>query len=390
MPASFFPSIVTLCLPLVVTALTGWTYQTTSSSCAGTAADPCGPAFWGQVSGASQCYGSHQSPINIAQTTFNPNLYGPVFTSNGGCTTWSQFSNNYTFEIGFEGLCSNLSLTYNDEVYSFMQMHFHTPSEHTFGGGHYDGEVHMVHETESGSFLVLGALLQEVADDVAHSNNSFLNTLWQAGGDHLLSGSPFVFSGTSQVDPYSSFLPPSRAQYVYSGSLTTPPCTEGVQWIVFQYPVPISQSDFNLLRKLTSVKSYSSKVLYDGDSNRPPQNVNDRAVYWSFGEVPGNSIYYPYQDNDDDSNNSSQVTHVSIGLGAAGLAVAVLALILTIWAVISSRRSSSNPPSAPQKEIKSLELSNYGSTHTSGDQLPPPTTDSSSTTIVESPIASKV
>lgn len=271
-----------------------------------------------------------------------------------------------------------------------MQMHFHTPSEHTFGGGHYDGEVHMVHETESGNFLVLGALLQEVTDDVQHSNNSFLNALWQAGGDHLLSGSPFVFSGTSQLDPYSSFLPPSRAQYVYSGSLTTPPCTEGIQWIVFQYPVPISQSDFNLLRKLTSVKSYSSKVLYDGDSNRPPQNVNGREVYWSFGEVPGNSIYYPYQDNDDDSNKSSKETQVSFGLGAAGLAVAVLALILAIWAVITLRRTSSNPPGALQKEMKNLELSHYGSTQINGDQLPPTTDSSSTTTVVESPIPSKV
>lgn len=274
---------------------------------------------------------------------------------------WTQFSSNSTFELGFENPnedmdCEALTLSYEGVDYTMVQLHFHSPSEHTFGGGHYSAEVHMVHKSADGLYLVLGALLQESADTIQHSNNTFLNTLWDAGGSQLLGGVPIFINASSALDPYSSFLPQSRVQYAYSGSLTTPPCTENVQWILFQFPVIISISDIYLLRKLMNMNSASDAILYDGNSNRPLQPLNGRTVYWSYGEVPDSSIYTPYADGNDDD----KIAHTALGLGATAFVFAIVGIVLGGLALTLLKKSDGaappTPAAAPAAPVAAVEL----------------------------------
>lgn len=235
-------------------------------------------------------------------------------------------------------------------------MHFHTPSEHTLGGGYFSAEAHMVHQAWNGDVLVLGVFLEESADFIQHSNNTFFQQVWDAGGNQLLSGSAIFVNSSSPLNPYSTLLPSSRAQYVYSGSFTTPPCSEGVQWIVFQYPVMISNSDLSLLRRLTSIESGSPYSLYDGSNNRPTQPISSRTVYWSYGEEATNAIYSPYdlEDADDD-----MLVFTALAIGGTGLLVALVGLcliFLVFWS--NSYLLSSSSRNRIEKDLPMVSIIN--------------------------------
>jgi carbonic anhydrase len=110
--------------------------------------------------------------------------------------------------------------------YELRNIHYHTKSEHLLDGEQFDLEVHMVHESASGGLLVLGILV-----DVVGGTSRY--------GDGLVSmisevkGRPSEYTPVSvEVSP-AAFLPKSLSFATYAGSLTTPPCKEGVRWIVF-------------------------------------------------------------------------------------------------------------------------------------------------------------
>ena len=179
--------------------------------------------------------------------------------------------------------CTNLSLDYDGKKWDLLQMHFHSPSEHTFSGGFYDAEAHMVHfNAESGTFLVLGVMLQEEGGNsfIPQTNNSFFQTIWNAApiSDMLNGVKTVVTNSAVSLNPYQGLLPPRPSHYRYSGSFTTPPCTEIVSWFVFDQAVVISTDDLNLLRA-RGLQS-SSVATVGGNSNRPVQALNDRTVYY--------------------------------------------------------------------------------------------------------------
>jgi carbonic anhydrase len=173
-----------------------------------------------------------------------------------------------------------------------LQGHTHSPSEHTFGGGFFDGELHLVHKSSGGKLLVLGILFE--ADDgviASGSSQSMLSIMWKAAADayqtatkattSVISSTAITFEwdvmAASAMDFYRGFLPPSRAYWTYSGSLTTYPCTEGVTWIIFEQPVRISSNDLMLLRN--SVKGNTNTIIDPaGNDNRPIQSLNKRAI----------------------------------------------------------------------------------------------------------------
>lgn len=333
-------------------ALSGWTYEATSSSCAGTDADPCGPVYWSKVNGAGSCGLDSQSPINLVNVPAAFNLSYPHLTSlEGGCPSWVQFSNNYTFEVGLieskdNIYCSNLYLTYGTGTFYLQQIHFHSPSEHSIGGGYYAAEAHMVHvNPETSQKLVLGVFMQEAAfDNMAPSNNSFLNLLWTAGGQATLRGEEVVVeelvssaapgAALSLFNPYTAFLPARSTHYQYNGSLTVPPCSENVQWIVFDEAVPISRDDLSILRSAIGALK-TAKLSSSGNSNRvPSQPVNGRSVYRVDPAL--NSLYAQLSAasaSDDDSNTDSVArdkAHEAVALSASALTISILAAAVTV------------------------------------------------------------
>ena len=143
-----------------------------------------------------------------------------------------------------------------DVSYQLVQYHFHNPSEHTLAGRRFPMEMHLVHRSSSGQLAVVGVLIEEGWRNLA------IEPVWanlpRAKGvethyEHV------------KVD-VDALLPAVRTSYRYDGSLTTPPCTEGVKWIVLTMPIELSAEQINTF----------TRVMHD--NARPVQPLNGRAV----------------------------------------------------------------------------------------------------------------
>jgi carbonic anhydrase len=150
------------------------------------------------------------------------------------------------------------TLTVGDETYALVQFHFHAPSEHTVDGEHFPMEMHFVHQAEDGALAVAGVLIEEGAQ------NPGIAPLWaqlaEAPGNATTVQIPAEFA--DQV-----FSGDPTGIYHYSGSLTTPPCSEGVQWYVRRTPTQLSRDQIA-----------EFKAVYD-HNNRPVQALNGRTVF---------------------------------------------------------------------------------------------------------------
>jgi carbonic anhydrase len=331
----------------VLQASQSWTYVATDSSCDGSNSNPCGPVrsnaliirsllnfliylqeYWFKTPGNEHCGGSTQSPINIGQVVVNTSLPFPMFFEGSGCHSWFQFSNNYTFEVSFQedgqSLCSEATMNYDGSTYQLLQIHFHSPSEHTFSGGYYSGEAHLVHENIiTKSRLVVAVLLQVSATNIQTTNNTLLQTLWSHGGPL---GGLIEQSDNSTLLPYSWLIPSRQSFYTYNGSLTTPPCKPNVPWIVFDKPAIISQSDIDLLRSYAAYYKTNILSIY-GNNNRFPQPpLNDRIVYYvpSEGECVNNPTMNSAIDDDNDEGELSQELLSAIVLASIAIAFAFI------------------------------------------------------------------
>lgn len=145
--------------------------------------------------------------------------------------------------------------------YQFRQFHFHYPSEHTIDGKQYPMEMHLVHlEEGTSNLVVLGIFLEEAA-----TSNEFLQkVLSEIPDEEGVEMTPEV-----QIN-LSDYIPPSQEYYTYIGSLTTPPCTVGVDWIIFSEPIEASREQLD------------SFANYYNSNARPVQALNNRRVLRSI------------------------------------------------------------------------------------------------------------
>jgi carbonic anhydrase len=187
-----------------------------------------GPEHWGTLSPdfATCAKGVEQSPVDIpANAPLNP--ADLTFSYQPSAVT--IFNNGHTIQVNYD---PGSSLTLNGVKYDLVQFHFHTASEHAIGGQHEPMEIHFVHRNAQGGLAVVGVLLKSGSENATYAP-IFQNLPPQAS-------QPAPVAGTT-VDA-NQLLPAQRTYWRYNGSLTTPPCTEGVKWLVLNTPVELSDA----------------------------------------------------------------------------------------------------------------------------------------------------
>jgi carbonic anhydrase len=191
---------------------------------------------------------------------------------------WTSSVTNHDVRVSFPD-CSDLFVTWRGTKFTLHQMHIHSASEYTVGGGNYAAEAHLVHASADGELLVLGVFLDTAGSDPEVGfRNSFLKKLYKKI-DGSFDGEEIHVDAvdTKVLNPYKELLPVGQI-FQFTGSLTTPPCTEGVNWFVYERPVPISTRDARYIREL--VEAIDGNVLDEqGNSNRAVQPVNNRKIY---------------------------------------------------------------------------------------------------------------
>ena len=211
-----------------------------------------GPAHWGDLSAdwAACKDGRMQSPIDIvgafgAQTIGNTMAYEP--------TPLNIVHNGHTVQVNYQ---AGSSMTVGGEAYALLQLHFHAPSEHTVGGKAYAMEIHLVHQSASGQLAVVGVMIEEGAESAA------LADIW---ANMPMTATPEASHAGTAVDA-AAILPDAARYYHYKGSLTTPPCSEGVRWFVLEAPITASAAQIAQFEEAA------------GPNARPVQPLNERLV----------------------------------------------------------------------------------------------------------------
>lgn len=220
-----------------------WTYQGES-----------GPQNWGQLKPEfNMCaIGKRQSPINIEDSM---TLHGPAepldfhYTASSGTVV----NNGHTIQVDLVG---DNTMTVRGSVYKLLQFHFHTPSEEQVNYRNYAMVAHLVHKNSEGQLAVVAVLLDPGV------SNALINKVWTY---MPLDTNDRVRMPVDIID-MNELLPKDQRYYQFMGSLTTPPCTENVLWMVLKQPTPIGKEQIRLFQQ-----------LYPQNA-RPVQPVNGRPL----------------------------------------------------------------------------------------------------------------
>ena len=194
--------------------------------------------------------GKNQSPINITDT-IEADLSPIKFSYKS--SEYSLENKGYTLQINYlDGGSANM----NNTDYKLMQMHIHTPSENFINGEQFPLEIHLVHFDKDQNIMVVGVMLKEGKHNKAF--NDFIKYMPTKKGKKDIKKKTLA----------SDLLPSSSNEYYrFSGSLTTPPCTEGVKWIVKKEASEVSKEQLAKLFELLPI-----------ENNRKIQNLNNRPV----------------------------------------------------------------------------------------------------------------
>lgn len=194
-----------------------------------------GPEHWGTLEPefAACASGKSQSPIDITHATPSdlPNI---VF--NYAPSAVNIVNNGHTIQVNYD---AGSSIEIDGVRYDLVQFHFHAPSEHTINGKRYPAELHLVHKSASGDLAVVGVMMDKGAENLA------LAPVWS----HLPAKEGPEEHFTAAVDA-TSLLPDVRTTFRYSGSLTTPPCSEGVKWNVMTAAIQLSDTQLRAFTKI--------------------------------------------------------------------------------------------------------------------------------------------
>ena len=216
-----------------------------------------GPAHWGEVAPDDAVCGNgkSQSPIDFASAAAKAGKNG-AFNIHYESGAVALLNNGHTVQADVNDAADTVSL--DGASYTLAQFHFHTPSEHAVNGKHYPLEMHFVNKDAGGHIAVVGVFVKTGAENkLLAPVFSALPSTETPAGTHA--GKPV------QVD-IAAVLPKNLKAFVYTGSLTTPPCTEGVHWIVLEQPIEMSSAQIEAF-----------KTIFH-DNHRPLQKTSGREV----------------------------------------------------------------------------------------------------------------
>lgn len=209
-----------------------------------------GPENWGDE--FPTCgNGQKQSPLNIVGP-FDKSKEALVVNYKEG--PLKIVNNGHTIQVNVE---PGSTLKIGKDVYNLVQFHFHRPSEEQIDGKPMAMVAHFVHKSEDGKLVVVGVLLNEGKD------NDFIKTIWDNAPK---SEGPEVTVEGMKINP-QALMPAALNFWSYDGSLTTPPCTEGVTFYILKNPVDISKkqvSDFPFKRNARPVQPLNGRKISAG------------------------------------------------------------------------------------------------------------------------------
>lgn len=232
-----------LCKPALAADGAHWSYE-----------GNFGPAKWGDVDAASKVctIGQQQSPIDIV-APLKSQL--PPLKINWAKGADTVVNNGHTIQLNF---AEGSSLNVGEAKYKLLQVHFHRPSEHMVAGRSFPMEAHFVHRAESGALAVVGVLMSTGKANAAFARVA--STMPAKEGPPVKADAAF--------NP-NEMLPRKLSYYRYPGSLTTPPCSETVEWLLLTNPITVAEADVAAFAKLYPLNA------------RPVQRDNRRYVLQS-------------------------------------------------------------------------------------------------------------
>ena len=209
-----------------------------------------GPEFWHLSPDNQTCAkGKRQSPIDIREG-IRVDLEAIKF--NYGTTAYSVIDNGHTVQVN---IAEGQTLRVMERTYQLIQFHFHKPAEERVNGRGYDMVAHLVHKDSDGKLAVVAVLMEQGAE------HPLIQSIW----NNLPLEQGMLISPAATID-LNKLLPEKREYWTYMGSLTTPPCTEDVLWMVMKQPVPVSAEQIGIFGRL-----YSNNA-------RPLQPGNNRLI----------------------------------------------------------------------------------------------------------------
>jgi carbonic anhydrase len=216
-----------------------------------------GPLGWGKLDPAYKvCSEGHeQSPIDIRGAHLNKQLQPIEFHYLSAPVGLENTGNTVIVHVN-----AGSYIVYGGVRYDLQQFHFHHPGEEAVKGKLTDMDVHLVHKSADGKLAVIAVRLSEDRGEP----NATLAALWE----HLPTTTGATDKTTSLVNP-GGVLPSDRGYWTYMGSLTAPPCTEGVRWFVLEQEVSISRAQ---LRAFAALFKINSRPLQDAHGRRIEAN----------------------------------------------------------------------------------------------------------------------
>ena len=212
------------------------------------------PSHWSELKESfKMCSeGKSQSPINIVATS---DIELPTLNLNYTTGSKSIIDNGHTVQVNID---DGSVLKIDGADYKLKQFHFHTPSENNINGASFPLEAHFVHATDDGKLAVVAVMFKEGTE------NATLAKIWKK--------LPVLKRGTEAKcgltsDEVKSLMPTNKDYYKFTGSLTTPPCSENVKWHVYKTPLTVSKA-----------QASAFTALFGHPNNRPIQDTNKRVI----------------------------------------------------------------------------------------------------------------
>jgi carbonic anhydrase len=212
-----------------------------------------GPEKWGELSKEYKLCGSgkNQSPVNLTEM-IDARMKPIKFNYNA--VQLDAVNNGHTIKVNY---AEGSAIEVDGKTFKLLQFHFHTPSENHINGKSYPMEAHLVHADEDGNLAVVAVMF------VKGRENSVVSAIW----DQMPSEAGKKIANPDVTIDINDMLPRKRDYYRFNGSLTTPPCTEGVRWFVLKTAMFASAEQFDKFH-----------TVMHGDTNRPIQPHNARAI----------------------------------------------------------------------------------------------------------------